>query len=153
MCHRGGLLTPYKMKQECYLLRSCLVDAGRMLLFMVEQVFLPRKEVWPTHYANMQCSKGKGETKGQRRVFMFKFFLSYHKIWILFHSFKDELELALKWELILWCHIMENPSIKKGSRVLKSPGTRDLNTAKNSFSVSSNCVFLFLFLCWLSLLL
>ena len=33
-------MTPYKIKKEYYLSRSCLVDAGRMLLFMVEYVFL-----------------------------------------------------------------------------------------------------------------
>lgn len=31
-------VTPYEIKKECYLLRSCL-GADRMLLFMVEQVF------------------------------------------------------------------------------------------------------------------
>ena len=30
----------YEMKKECCLFRSCLVDAGRMLLFTVEPVFL-----------------------------------------------------------------------------------------------------------------
>ena len=33
-------MAPYKIKKECYLLRSCLGDAKRMFLFMVEQVFL-----------------------------------------------------------------------------------------------------------------
>ena len=40
-----GHVTLYKIKKECYLLRSCLVDAGRMLLFMVKQVFLLMGEV------------------------------------------------------------------------------------------------------------
>ena len=34
------IAAPYKIKKECYLLRSCLVGARRMLLFMVEQVCL-----------------------------------------------------------------------------------------------------------------
>ena len=34
-------MTPYKIKKEGYLLRSCLDGAGRMLLFMVGYVFLP----------------------------------------------------------------------------------------------------------------
>ena len=34
-------MTPYKMKKECYLLRDHLIGARRMLLFMVEPVFLP----------------------------------------------------------------------------------------------------------------
>ena len=33
-------MTPYKIQKECYLLKSCLGDAGRMLLIMAEQVFL-----------------------------------------------------------------------------------------------------------------
>ena len=33
------ILAPYK--KEGYLFRGCLVDARIMLLFMVEQVFLP----------------------------------------------------------------------------------------------------------------
>ena len=36
-------MAPYKIKNECYLLRSCLVDARRMFLFIVELVFLMRK--------------------------------------------------------------------------------------------------------------
>ena len=47
-------MTPYKIKKECYLLRSCLVNARRMLLFMVEQVFLPVEEVWLIQIHNAQ---------------------------------------------------------------------------------------------------
>ena len=36
-----GHVTLYKLEKECYLLMDCLVDATRMLLFVVEQVFLP----------------------------------------------------------------------------------------------------------------
>ena len=72
-------MTPYKMEKECYLLRSCLVDAGRMLLFMVELVFLPMGEVWLIHNADTQCTVGgERRTKG-RRIFTFKFFLSCDK--------------------------------------------------------------------------
>ena len=35
-----GYVTPYKIQKECYPLKSCLADAGRMLLVMAEQVFL-----------------------------------------------------------------------------------------------------------------
>ena len=38
-------VTTHKLKKECYLLRSCLVDARRRFLFMVEQVFLLMGEV------------------------------------------------------------------------------------------------------------
>ena len=56
------------MKKECYLLRSCLVDAGRMLLFMVEQVFLLMGEVWWMHNVGTQCTvEGREEAKGQRK--------------------------------------------------------------------------------------
>ena len=37
VCHRDSL----QDEKECYLLRRCLVDAKRMFLYMVEQVFLP----------------------------------------------------------------------------------------------------------------
>ena len=40
-----GYVTPYKIQKECYLLKSCLVDAGRMLLVMAEQVFLPMGDI------------------------------------------------------------------------------------------------------------
>ena len=39
------IMAPYKIKKECYLLWSCLVDSRRMLLFMVEQAFLLMGEV------------------------------------------------------------------------------------------------------------
>ena len=76
-----GHVTPYKIKKECYLLRSCLIDARRMVLFMVKQVFLPMGEVWWMHNADAQCTvQGEGRPKGKEEFFMFKFFLSCHKI-------------------------------------------------------------------------
>ena len=36
-----GHVTPYKIRKECYLFRSCFVDARRMFLFMVEFLFIP----------------------------------------------------------------------------------------------------------------
>ena len=39
-----GLVTTYKIKKECYLLRSCL-DARRILLFTVELLLLRMGEV------------------------------------------------------------------------------------------------------------
>lgn len=44
-----GHVTPYKIRKECYLFRSCFVDARRMLLFMDEQGFLLIEEVWLMH--------------------------------------------------------------------------------------------------------
>ena len=35
------MVAPYKIKKECYSLRSCLVGVRRKSLLMVEQVFLP----------------------------------------------------------------------------------------------------------------
>ena len=77
------IMWPYKIKKECYLLRSCLVDAKKTLLFMVEQVFLPMAEVWWMHNAWW----GRGEARGQRGIFMFKCFLSCCKMWIFFHIY------------------------------------------------------------------
>ena len=64
-------VAPYKIQKECYLLRSCLVDAWRMFLFMVEQVFLPMGEVWSMPNADTQCAaEGREEAKGQRKKFL-----------------------------------------------------------------------------------
>ena len=59
-----GHLTPYKAKEECYLLRSCLVDAQRMLFFLVEQIGLmhnvdTRYTVWGEEQAKvfLSCCK------------------------------------------------------------------------------------------------
>ena len=60
-------VTPHKLKKECYLLRSCLVDARRMLLLMVEQVFLPIEEVWSIQIHNAQ-EEGERRPKG-REIF------------------------------------------------------------------------------------
>ena len=63
-----------------------LGDARRILLFMVEEVFLPMREVWSMYNADIQCSMGREGAKMQRRMLMLKFSLSCHKIWILFHK-------------------------------------------------------------------
>ena len=64
VCH----VTPYKIKEEYYLWRSCLVDAKRTLLFMAEQVFLLMGVVWSMHTVDTQCTvwARKGEANGQR---------------------------------------------------------------------------------------
>ena len=41
-----------KIKNDYYLLKSCLVGARRMLFFMVEQVFLPMEASWLKHNAD-----------------------------------------------------------------------------------------------------
>ena len=67
-------MTPYKIKKECHLLRSCLVDARRMLLFMVEQVFLPIEEVWSIQIHNAQ---GEEERRPKGREIFLCLNLSY----------------------------------------------------------------------------
>ena len=57
-------MVPYKIKKECYLLRSCPVDARTMLLFTVEQVFLPMGDIWSMQNADTQCTV-VGERGGQ----------------------------------------------------------------------------------------
>ena len=74
-------MIPYKIKKEYYLLRSCLVDARRMVLFMFEQVFLLMGEVWSMHDADTPCRVGEGRRPTDREEhFIFKFFLPCHKI-------------------------------------------------------------------------
>ena len=82
----AGHVALYKIKKECYLLRSYLVGAGRMLLFMVEVVF-HEGEGWSMYNTDTQCTVcEKRGPKGRQEFFMFKFFLSCHKILILFHN-------------------------------------------------------------------
>ena len=68
-----GRGTLYKIKKECYLLRSCLVDAGRILLFMVEQVFLTMGEAWSMHIYNVQCEWGERRPKGREEFLCLNF--------------------------------------------------------------------------------
>ena len=71
-------MAPYKIKNECYLLRSCLVDAGRMLPFMVEQVFLPMEEAWLIHSTDTQFTVWeRGGQRAEKKKFMYKFFLFF----------------------------------------------------------------------------
>ena len=61
---------PNKIKKECYLLWSCLVDSRRMLLFMVEQAFLLMGEVWSICDEDTQSTGEENkETKEQRNFF------------------------------------------------------------------------------------
>ena len=57
----------------------CLVDSRKMLFFVTEPIFLLKEEAWSMHSADTQC-RAEGR-EGQRKVFMFKFFLSCHKIY------------------------------------------------------------------------
>ena len=62
---------PNKIKKECYLLWSCLVDSRRMLLFMVEQVFLLMREVWSMYTADTQYIVGeRGGSVKKQRIFI-----------------------------------------------------------------------------------
>ena len=66
-----------------------------MLLFGTEQVFLLMGAVWLMHNPNTRCTvEGREEDKGQRRALVFKFFLSCHKIRILFHHGEDVEKMA-----------------------------------------------------------
>ena len=58
-------MAPYEIKKECYLFRSDLADAGRMLFFMVEQMFLLTGQVWSMPNADIQCGVDEG---GDRRA-------------------------------------------------------------------------------------
>lgn len=42
-----GPLAPYKIYKECYLSRSCLVDAGRTLFFVLSAGIPASGENWP----------------------------------------------------------------------------------------------------------
>ena len=66
-----GHVTSYKIKKECYLLRSCLVNTRRMLPVMVEQVFLRMGAVWWRHNADTQCTVVGGEEAQEQRKFFY----------------------------------------------------------------------------------
>ena len=53
-----GHVTLNNIKKEYYLLRSCLVNA-RKLLFMTEQILLLMGEVWVMCNTDVQCTGGK----------------------------------------------------------------------------------------------
>lgn len=64
-----GRVTPYRIKKECYLWSSCLAGAGRMLLFMAEQVFLLMGEVWRMRDADEPCVLEGREAEGHGTAF------------------------------------------------------------------------------------
>ena len=66
-------MTPHKMKKECYLLKSHLVDARQRLLFMVEQVFLLMEEVWSVHNVDTQYTVGREERPKGREFLCLNF--------------------------------------------------------------------------------
>ena len=66
-------MTPYKIIRERCLLRSCLVDVKRMLLFMAELVFLLMGEVWWCIMQVYSAQRGGEEAIGQRRYFCLSF--------------------------------------------------------------------------------
>ena len=80
-----GHVTLYKIRKECYLLRSCL--AGRMLLFMAEQVFLLMGEVWLTQNAGAQCAvEGReGRPKDREEFLYLNSNVHYHLMYIKMH--------------------------------------------------------------------
>ena len=51
-------VTLNSIKKEYYLLRSCLVNA-RKLLFMIEQILLLMGEVWVMRNTDVQCTGGE----------------------------------------------------------------------------------------------
>ena len=66
-------MTFYKPERKCYLLRSCLVGARRMLLLIVEWIFLLMGEVWLMHNADTQCTVGVDGWPRGREEFLYFF--------------------------------------------------------------------------------
>ena len=90
-CH--GSHEPLHVQEGMLSLRSCFVDARRMLLFGTKQIFLLMGEVWLLHNSDMWCivEGREGAKSREELLFFFKFllffdfFLSCYKIRILFH--------------------------------------------------------------------
>lgn len=55
-------MATYKVEKECCLLQTCLIDAGKMLLFMDDTAFLLMEQVWSMHSADTQ-STAAGEKR------------------------------------------------------------------------------------------
>jgi hypothetical protein len=70
-----------RIKKEASLLGSCLIGLKIIFFFMVEQVFFPDMDGLADANSATQCRVDGGkEEKGHRKIFMFKHFLSCHKI-------------------------------------------------------------------------
>ena len=71
------IVTAYKIKKEVVFKE---LSCRKMLLFMVEQVFLPMGEVWYMHNADTQHTVwGERRPKGREKILCLNFFLSCHK--------------------------------------------------------------------------
>ena len=58
------IITPYKIRKECHTLRSCCVGVGRTLLFMAEQVCLPKGRFGQYIMQIHKASRGQREGRG-----------------------------------------------------------------------------------------
>ena len=68
--------------------RRCLIDAKKILFFIVEQVFLLMgKWGWCCLIHTRNTQWGKREGQKADKFFFFTFFLSCYKIWILFQKY------------------------------------------------------------------
>ena len=68
------IVAPHKISKECHLFRSRLVDAGRTLLFMVEQILLLMGDVWFLPNADTRRSvQGERRPKGTENLCVFFF--------------------------------------------------------------------------------
>lgn len=89
-------MTPHKLKNVYYLKEAVLVyAAGRMIHFVVEQVFLLMGEVWFSGGEKKMLSGGGRRPKGR---IVFKFSLSCHNIKFISHSFnidKNSIEILV----------------------------------------------------------
>ena len=65
-------------QEQMLSLRRCLADAGRMLLFMAEQVFLLMGDGWSMHHADTRGTVQGEKNKRAEKKFLFIFFLSCH---------------------------------------------------------------------------
>ena len=83
----AGHVISYKIKKEFYLFKSCLIDARRMSLFVMVQVFLPmgRRGILVDVQCRYTMHSGGAGRGGQRAVeiFCLKNLSLCHKLWIL----------------------------------------------------------------------
>lgn len=65
-------MAPYKIQKVCYLLKMCLVDSRKMLLFVTELIFLLKEEAW-SMTVQIHNAQQKGE-RGRENLLCLNFF-------------------------------------------------------------------------------
>ena len=99
--HYKHLLIPWELLKTLKKLyfKELFINVRRMLLFMVEQVFLTMDSIWSIYNADIQCTVDRREeARQQRKSFSFKHSLTYLKYeFLYFYLLLDWLYFTVKY--------------------------------------------------------